>query len=247
MIRIRIFRLILYSIGVAVLIILAVLVFRFVYLNSIRIDDAKARDIRQEFDLKTLQYFSEIAFGPEYSETDYKLCKWEKNEITIGIYGRPREVDDKRFLISAIDTLNVILQNHKLVLDHRTNADQDIKIYFLKFEEILDQHGDNPEIMSVGGFIEYRRTFWNALRSIDVTINSSMIHESRRKHVILEELTQSLGLMRDSYLYPHSIFYQEYSSDTILSTIDKNLIRLLYDHDLPSGLQKHVFENQTLK
>jgi|JI10StandDraft_1071094.scaffolds.fasta_scaffold260805_2 hypothetical protein len=247
MIRIKTFRLIIYSIVVAVLLIPAILVFRFVYLNSIEIDHTKASEIRQEFDLKTLQYFGEIAFGPEYSETDYKLCKWEKNEITIGIYGQPREADDKRFLISAIDTLNVILQNHKLVLDHRTNEDQDLKIYFLKFEEILDKHADNPEITGVGGFIEYRRTFWNALRSIDVTINSSMIQESRRKHVILEELTQSLGLMRDSYLYPNSIFYQEYSSDTILSPIDKNLIRLLYNHDLPSGLQKHVFENQTLK
>ena len=33
----------------------------------------------------------------------------------------------------------------------------------------------------------------------------------RQKHVIREEITQSLGFLNDTYDYPESIFYQGYS------------------------------------
>jgi hypothetical protein len=51
-----------------------------------------------------------------------------------------------------------------------------------------------------------------------------------QKHLLREELTQSLGLMNDSYDYPESIFYQKWSETTEYSPIDRALIDMLYNH-----------------
>jgi hypothetical protein len=56
----------------------------------------------------------------------------------------------------------------------------------------------------------------------------SSITGVKRKHVILEEITQSLGLANDSMRYPDSIFYEGESYITSLSKMDKEVIKMLY-------------------
>ena len=58
---------------------------------------------------------------------------------------------------------------------------------------------------------------------------SSTVTSVNRKHVILEEITQSLGLANDSMKYPDSIFYNGDSYITSLSKMDKGVIKMLYD------------------
>ena len=50
-----------------------------------------------------------------------------------------------------------------------------------------------------------------------------------QKHLLREELTQSLGLCNDSYDYPESIFYQGWTETTEYAEIDKELIQMLYN------------------
>ena len=50
-----------------------------------------------------------------------------------------------------------------------------------------------------------------------------------QKHLLREELTQSLGLFNDSWKYPESIFYQGWSTVTEYSDMDKRLIDMLYN------------------
>jgi hypothetical protein len=50
-----------------------------------------------------------------------------------------------------------------------------------------------------------------------------------QKHLLREELTQSLGLCNDSYDYPESIFYQGWTETTEYADIDKELIQMLYN------------------
>ena len=57
-----------------------------------------------------------------------------------------------------------------------------------------------------------------------------------QKHLLREEFTQSLGLAKDSGLYDDSIFQSEWTSTTEYSTIDRDLIRLLYHPTMISGL-----------
>ena len=50
------------------------------------------------------------------------------------------------------------------------------------------------------------------------------------KHLLREELTQSLGLFNDSWDYPESIFYQAWTTTTEYAPIDSELIDMLYNN-----------------
>ncbi len=58
------------------------------------------------------------------------------------------------------------------------------------------------------------------------------------KHVLREELTQSLGLMNDSFKYKNSIFYQGNSEVTSYSDIDKQIIKILYSNRISPSMSK---------
>ena len=49
-----------------------------------------------------------------------------------------------------------------------------------------------------------------------------------KKHAIIEEITQSLGLAHDSYTYEDSMFYEGYTTTQQLSKMDKEVIKMLY-------------------
>ena len=51
----------------------------------------------------------------------------------------------------------------------------------------------------------------------------------RQKHVLREEITQSMGFTNDTYQYSNSIFYQGYSTITEYSELDKEVIKLFYN------------------
>tara|TARA_B100001093_G_scaffold520464_1_gene616279 strand:+ start:7859 stop:8116 length:258 start_codon:yes stop_codon:yes gene_type:complete len=69
-----------------------------------------------------------------------------------------------------------------------------------------------------------------------VDINRANLAE--QKHLLREELTQSLGLARDSQKYPESIFQSAWTTTTKYTSIDSDLIRLLYHPDMRIGLTK---------
>lgn len=226
--------------------ILILLLFRWLYLNSISIDESDVQKIKANFNKETLAYFSEIGFGAEGSKLDTRLSKWEENVITLGVYGNPQR-SDIRFLYSIVDSINSILKFKKVSIDESQNNNQKIKIYFISRDEIvaLYPHLEDRQF-SIGGFIKYRKSFLHCFRPTKIIINGNMAREDRRKHVILEEVVQSLGLLCDSYSYTNSIFYQDYSADTVLASIDKELIDLLYNYNLPTGLQRNRFKDQLL-
>jgi hypothetical protein len=62
-----------------------------------------------------------------------------------------------------------------------------------------------------------------------VDLNRNFDKESH-KHLLREELTQSLGLFNDSWSYPESIFYQGWTTTTEFAPIDRELIDMLYNN-----------------
>ena len=69
-----------------------------------------------------------------------------------------------------------------------------------------------------------------------VDITRANLAES--KHLLREELTQSLGLAKDSDRYPTSIFQQSWTATTEFAAIDRDVIRLLYHPQMPVGLNE---------
>ena len=57
-----------------------------------------------------------------------------------------------------------------------------------------------------------------------------------QRHLLREELTQSIGLARDSPRYANSIFQSSWTTTLEYAEIDRELIRLLYHPDMVVGL-----------
>jgi hypothetical protein len=63
-----------------------------------------------------------------------------------------------------------------------------------------------------------------------------------QKHLLREELTQSLGLAKDSNKYPESIFYADWTTTNKYANIDRDLVRLLYHPEMAVGLTETQVE-----
>ena len=88
--------------------------------------------------------------------------------------------------------------------------------------------------------------FWNNLNQINsgyMYVDTQRPDILGQKHLLREELTQSLGLARDSYLYDDSIFQQSWTTVTQYSQMDKDIIRLLYHPEMEVGLDKTQVED----
>ena len=69
-------------------------------------------------------------------------------------------------------------------------------------------------------------------------VNTVDVDLYTQKHILREELTQSLGLARDSNIYEDSVFFQ-YSNEVVeFSDLDIKLIKLLYSPNMKTGLDK---------
>jgi hypothetical protein len=82
-------------------------------------------------------------------------------------------------------------------------------------------------------------TNWNADGEIywsRVLISTTNVTQQERAHLIREELTQSLGLMNDSYAYADSVFYQEWTDVTQYSPADRRVIDMLYSDLVSPGM-----------
>jgi len=75
-----------------------------------------------------------------------------------------------------------------------------------------------------------------ALYRARILIATDGITQEERSHLIREELTQSLGMMNDSYEYKDSIFYQEWTDTGSYTEIDRAVIRILYDPRIEPGM-----------
>lgn len=90
------------------------------------------------------------------------------------------------------------------------------------------------------GNLGYAWIWWENDTIYDATIliSSIGINQPERSHLIREELTQSLGLLRDSYQYEDSIFFQLWTTTTSYSALDEALIRMLYSPKIQTGMTR---------
>ncbi len=105
-----------------------------------------------------------------------------------------------------------------------------IEIHFIpqgQFKDYIPEYVDG----NIGFFCVH----WNgagACTRATILIASDVTSQAERLHAIREEITQSLGLMQDSYTYPDSIFYQRWTPGTEFAPIDRTVIRMLYSKQI---------------
>jgi len=183
-----------------------------------------------------LEYFFEIAFGAEYGTTTAVLHKWA-SDIRIKINGSPT-IEDTNTLNQVITELNSLMGGISLSV---VPSNPNVEIYFTTMEQF-----PSIEPNYVPGNWGFFWTWWDSSGNINkarILISIDKPNQQERSHLIREELTQCVGLMRDSSKYQESIFYEGDSITASYAPIDRVIISLLYDSRLKSGMTKDQVKN----
>ena len=186
---------------------------------------------RRRYTSEEINYFLEIAFGAEFSENSSIIRKWE-GDLRIKVIGSPTSEDFKT-LNTVINEINHLVSGINLkIVDNKPN----VTIYFVPVSQFW-QYEPNYQPGNYG----YAWMNWNQNNVIyraNILITTTEVNQQERSHLIREELTQSLGLMRDSYKYENSIFYQPWTDTNQYSPLDKTIIQMLYRPEINPGMTK---------
>ena len=181
-------------------------------------------------------YFYEIALSQEFGSHDGTIKKWTSD---INIYC---DGEWNNELLRELDT----------IINDLTPLMGSVKINVVKQKWAANfiAYIGSPTIYSTSiepktaPYISHSNAmfwvYWSGRKNI---IKGSMwikptLPAMKLKHVLREELTQSLGLMNDSFKYKNSIFYQGNSEVTSYSDIDKQIIKILYSNRISPSMSK---------
>ena len=148
-----------------------------------------------------IDYFLEIALGAEFGDASLVVKKWV-SDIRIKVLGSPTK-EDRMTLNHVIEEINAIIGRTQLKIDEQN---PNVEIYFVP-ESDFRKHEPNYVPTNFGFFWVWWNASFEIIRS-RIMISTDRITPKERSHLIREELTQSLGLMNDSWAYKESIFYQ---------------------------------------
>ncbi len=186
--------------------------------------------------LDEIEYYREIALNSEFGVRDGKVHKW-KDKVLLYIYPGSDAEKYGGFIKEHIDALNSIEGFPGIVLTEESDVAA-LTLEFVsrdKMKMVLSEAGKSNA--DANGYVTV--TWYNANGCI-FKGNIYIVCEADSgdedvKHTILEEITQSTGLMNDSFKYEDSIFYQGYSTAGQLSETDWLILRIHYSGDIESG------------
>lgn len=183
------------------------------------------------FSQAQIDYFMEIAMGSEYNQQGApRIRKWS-GDIRVQAFGNPTS-EDLRTLRSVISEVNG-LTGGAIRMQLVTN-NPNVTIHFVpeaQFRRI------EPAYIPVNfGFFVTRWDNRGIINRANVLITTTGVTQKERSHLIREELTQALGLMRDSYRYADSMFYQPWTDTPRFSNLDRALIQMLYLPQIKPGM-----------
>jgi hypothetical protein len=180
----------------------------------------------KEFSPEAKEYFKKVAYGNEFNSGNTSLKKWSQ-DVKIYVFGDKRDylMSELKDIVSElnglISTINITIVSNE--------SDANLIVLFGSAQEYNEFESNSVGYtdQNQGLFIVYgREELTHATMYVDIERTST---NDGQKHLLREELTQSLGLCNDSYDYPESIFYQGWTETTEYAEIDKELIQMLYN------------------
>jgi len=180
----------------------------------------------------TISYYNEITKSTEFSNKQNEIQKW-KSDVKIYIDG-VYDSTTKNELYKVVTELNELIETIEISVVSDKN-DANLIAFFgfcTKYDKIEplaipysgNNYGlfvvypENNEIIKGSFYVDVIRCEW---------LDKSLI-EKTKKHLVREELTQSLGLYNDSMKYPESIFYQGFTYTTEYCELDRQIIKMHY-------------------
>lgn len=186
---------------------------------------------------RVLDYFNEVVYGSEFSGGDAVVRKWN-NDICVYVIG-----DAPKYLVmeleEVIGELNGLIKPLKIKqVNDQTEAS--LTLFFGRGDEYasIEPRAKEHVAHNYGLFwVDWDEN--GVLTKASVYVDIYRAKSPRlQKHLLREELTQALGIMRDSYTHKDSIFYQGNSLVTSYSDIDKAVIKRLYSPDVEPGQKR---------
>lgn len=175
-------------------------------------------------------YYKEICFKTEWSG-DINPARYEK-DVKIFVDGdkRPELIIELKKIVFE---LNDLIAPINVSITNDIN-DYNVLVYFgspNNYMEYIKDYSDSEILKSNWGMFAFYPSSYDKseIKFSEVFVNTINTRNSKQqKHLLREELTQSLGFPNDSYKYDESIFQQRWSEVTEFSNLDKEIIRLHY-------------------
>lgn len=183
-------------------------------------EDPKTMKVHSQ---EVLDYYDEIVMNSEFDGRRASAFKWD-SDMKIYVEGEPTSE-----LLSELDRivaeLNDIINPIDLVIVNDRN-DANMFVYFGSADGFANAHSsiDRSRLVGNSGYFQVSKNKGK------LYVDTYRTNLNSQKHILREELTQSLGLINDSYKFPESIFYQDQNSTTEYADIDIELIDMLYNN-----------------
>ena len=173
-------------------------------------------------------YFNEVAYGSESLNNPLgnQITKWDKDiKMYLDGYYTSQDLITVKNLITELNTLT----NKIKITIVKSKSEANSIVYFGDFNTFNSKHlyNQSPYIDCYGCCFIYGSSQPNIIGEVKIFIRTG-IPSLDKKHAIIEEITQSLGLANDSWTYEDSMFYEGYSTTQQLSKLDKEVITMLY-------------------
>tara|TARA_A100000164_G_scaffold337977_1_gene331909 strand:+ start:1525 stop:2250 length:726 start_codon:yes stop_codon:yes gene_type:complete len=196
-------------------------------------EDSQANLTQYQKDV--IAYFKEIALGFEFGTASAITRKW-KSPLNIFVGGKDNP-DLNLELNSIKDEINNLAKDGFKINVVNDSLAANYYIFFGPGQEyakiypsLADYVNNNWGLFNI---------YWNSDNVLNyghMYVDTNRANIEEQKHLLREELTQSLGLGKDSEKYPNSIFQSSWTQTTEYMPIDRDLIRLLYHPDMRIGL-----------
>jgi hypothetical protein len=200
-----------------------------------------------KYDIELIDYFNEVVLNAEYDVSPNRITKWTE-PMKVFIFKETELNYEVSIIKNTIEKINTLVQDEfhiQLTNDpKKCNA-----VIFLTEREKLEPllptlfENFNTEVAGTAEILFDLESF----QIIDAKIFIDILQPKETiESTILEEITQSIGIMNDSEKYSDSVFYENKSLDSIntleYSKMDIEIIKILYHPKMKPGLDYNKAE-----
>lgn len=182
-----------------------------------------------------ISYFKDVALGFELGNSSEITRKWG-SQMKIYVAGTTNSTLMAK-LERSINDINTLATDGFSIALVSSQSQSNTYFYFgtkSEYESLFPgtDVGTNWGLFNV---------WWNSdvINQARIFVDTERPSIAQQESLILEELTQALGLGKDSPKYTNSIFYETSTNGgfaTEYSDLDKELVRLLYHPEMTVGL-----------
>jgi hypothetical protein len=177
-----------------------------------------------------LDAFAEIAFTSEYGGASDWIRKWTV-PMKVAVHGDPTD-EDRSALKRAMDGLNAVAGFPGAAI---AESGGNVDIWFIP----LDEMGAHfPKYVQGNWGFFYTKSDDTGIAQATIAVAEDVTGQAARNHLIFEEFLQSAGLMQDNYDRPDSIFYGLWTTVQQPSSLDWELLGILYGKGIRHGMPR---------